>query len=783
MYSYTYDKETGGILLNSSPQAFSKEPRPVYYKELDILGFNRYWKYDQNDTAPYMWAEGNNYFYKGRLVAQTKGGSPMIAPEIILFEEPERNGAPLSMVDIDTMIEKNNDLLEKLSQETIKKIYNIYHEYQNKVDLFYVAFSGGKDSVLVLDLVQRALPHNAFKVLFGDTRMEFSDTYTVVKRVEDMCKDMDIEFIRAQSILSPKETWKKFGPPAQKIRWCCSVHKTTPQILKLREILNKTDFRGMAFTGIRAEESASRAEYEDISFGEKVRGQFSCHPVLEWNSAELFLYIYAHKLILNEAYKKGNSRAGCLVCPLAGYKNMWFKEQSYSHNDNEEYTTTLYNKLIKETSSKSFPSREAEDEYINIAGWKARRSGRELNISQEVMSDLENNGILKVTIQSPKTDWREWMKTVGPYDIIDNNHFNIEWDGTLYSVAITYRGKSLEFEMKVGNTKSEIQLKKSFKIALRKTAYCIGCQVCEANCPHGFISIKNGSVHISDNCYKCRKCHDIDYGCLLANSNKLPKNINKMGSINRYANLGVEYDWVKQYFKNQDDFWTSHELGTNKVKNLRAFLNDASLMEKNKFSKFALIVDSIGIETPVAWALILCNLVYSAEFNWWVTHVEFNIVYTSDMLKELLVDENDTAKTHITSAFKNILISNQILSKEIGLGICDYNIKNDKRYLNSVKRTAWQNADAKVILYSLYKFAEACGDYYQFTLTRLMDTTVDSDGVSPIQIFGLDKDTMTSILKGLATNYPDYISVAFTLDLDNINLRHEKSSADVLGLF
>lgn len=587
MYSYTYDKETGGILLNSSSLLLCNEPRPVYYKELDMLGFDRFWKYDKDDSAPYMWAENNNYFYKGRLVAQTKGGSPMIAPEIILLEEPEQNGASLTLVDIDLMVEKNKDLLEKLSQETIKKIYNIYHEYQDKVDLFYVAFSGGKDSVLVLDLVQRALPHNAFKVLFGDTRMEFSDTYSVVNQVESNCKEMGIEFIRSQSILSPKETWKQFGPPAQKIRWCCSVHKTTPQILKLREILNKTNFRGMAFTGIRAQESASRAEYEDISFGEKIRGQFSCHPVLDWNSAELFLYIYSHKLILNEAYKKGNSRAGCLVCPLAGYKNMWFKEQSYSHAENEEYTTTLYNKLIKETSSKSFSSKEAENEYINIAGWKARRSGRELNISQDLMSDVESNGVLKVTILSSKTDWREWMKTVGSYNIIDDNHFNIEWDGRLYPVIITHYNGTVEFELKVGNTKSEIQLKKSFKIALRKSAYCIGCQVCEANCPHGFITINNGVVHVNDNCYKCRKCHDIDHGCLLANSNKLPKNINKMGSINRYANLGVEYDWIKQYLKSQDDFWVTHELGTNKVKSLRAFLNDASLMEKNKFSRFA----------------------------------------------------------------------------------------------------------------------------------------------------------------------------------------------------
>lgn len=51
MYSYTYDNETGGILLNSSPQAFSKEPRPVYSKELDIYGFGAYWNYDENDDA------------------------------------------------------------------------------------------------------------------------------------------------------------------------------------------------------------------------------------------------------------------------------------------------------------------------------------------------------------------------------------------------------------------------------------------------------------------------------------------------------------------------------------------------------------------------------------------------------------------------------------------------------------------------------------------------------------------------------------------------------------
>ena len=52
MYSYSWDTETGGLLLNSSPLHFSKEPRPVFSRELDLLGFDQYWKYDQNDSDP-----------------------------------------------------------------------------------------------------------------------------------------------------------------------------------------------------------------------------------------------------------------------------------------------------------------------------------------------------------------------------------------------------------------------------------------------------------------------------------------------------------------------------------------------------------------------------------------------------------------------------------------------------------------------------------------------------------------------------------------------------------
>lgn len=786
MYSYTWDAETGGLLLNSSPLSFSKEPRPVYYKELDILGFDRYWNYAKNDSYPYMWAEANNYFYRGRQVAKTKGGSLYTPPEIVIMDEPEPDGQPLRFVDIPAMVEKNRDLLEKLAAETIKKIYNIYVEYMDRVDVFYVAFSGGKDSVVALDLVQRALPHNKFKVLFGDTGMEFPDTYKIVEEIEQHCKDAKIEFLRAKSDFDPKVTWREFGPPAQTMRWCCSVHKTAPQIILLREYTNNPHFRGMAFTGIRGDESASRSEYEGISHGEKVRGQYSCHPILEWNSAELFSYIYERQLLINDAYKKGNSRAGCLVCPLATSKNMYFKEQAYSFSDEGYRTTTTFNNIILETTSKELSNPSAVKEFMDIGGWKARRSGKELSFAKSYTNESFEQGVLTIQVSRIETDWKQWIKTIGNVTFLENGNVEVLCRDKLYHIEIAENTNGLTATVVIGkNAQKDIYFMSELKTVFRKTAYCIGCRVCEANCPHGFISMKDGHVTIDDRCVKCKKCHDVFHGCLVANSLRLPKGEKKMGSIDRYGNMGIELDWVRSYFKLKDEFWTSpHSLGTNMVKNLKSFLNDAEVTAKSKFAPFGKVIDNIGIENSDAWALILCNLTYTSEFNWWVKNIDFSTTHTPDTIYAMLDDSmSKNSRSHIVSAYKNILISIPQLSNEIGLGVCDYTLKNGKRFWNSVVRIPWENPNPLVILYSLYKFAEACGDYHQFTLSRLLNHDLESDGVSPTEIFGLDRNQMEKILNGLTINYPDFLNASFTLDLDNITLNSEKTSQDVLNLF
>lgn len=790
MYTYEWDASTGGFILTPMPLTFSKEPRPVYYKELDILGFDKHWIYDKNDTFPYMWAEANSYYYRGRLVAKTKGGSCYTAPEIVLIEDPEPEGYPLRFVDVPAMIEKNRDILAQLVQETIKKIYNTYIEYQRKVDVFYVAFSGGKDSVVALDLVQRALPHNEFKVLFGDTGMEFPDTYAVVEQVKEFCAMERIDFLESKSDLSPIDTWNIFGPPAQTMRWCCSVHKTAPQIIKLREYTNNPHFRGMAFTGIRGDESASRSEYDDVSLGEKVRGQYSCHPILEWNSAELFLYIYAENLIINEAYKKGNSRAGCLVCPMAAYKNMYFKEVCYSEPTGAGYTTTDFNRIILDTTSKNLSTKQQISEFMEIAGWKARRSGRELSIAKDYCSSSFEKGIFQIKIDRISTDWKEWIKTIGKIFYPVEGQVEIIFKDKKYVGEYDETSTGICFVFNIGsNTKVDIDFMSAFKVVMRKSAYCAHCRVCEANCPHGYIKMKDGKFSIDDRCIKCRKCHDIFHGCLLANSMRLPKGEGKMGSVNRYGNMGVEYDWLTQYFELKNDFWTSpHTLGSKKVDYLSNFLEDSGIGKKVKkgtkpvLTRFGEIIADIGIDSPLAWGLIACNWAYSSQFGWWVKNIELNNTYSPDAIFAMLDESTSkTVREHVVSAFKNIFISIKPLGRDLCFGVCDYEEKSSGRTLNSVIRFSWSAPDERVILYSLYKFAEACGNYKQFTLTRLLDHDLESAGISPTQIFGLDRESMEKILNGLTFNYPDLIEARFTLGLDSITLKSDLSPEEVLN--
>ena len=773
MYSYTYDPETGGLLLNTTPLVFSNEPRPVYYKELDILGFDKYWSYEKNDAYPYMWAEANNYYYRGKKVARTKGGTISVAPTIEILDQPEPDDEKLRFVDIPAMIAKNELIMEGLVQDTIKKIYKTYNDYKKKIDVFYVAFSGGKDSIVTLDLVQRSLPHNEFLVLFGDTGMEFPDTYETVNNVKEQCEREQIEFLKSKSEFDTDFTWKIFGPPATVTRWCCSVHKTAPQIVALRRKLQKTNFTGLAFIGVRASESLSRNEYDYISLGEKHKGQYSCNPILEWNSAELFIYIYSNDLYLNEAYKKGNRRAGCLVCPRAAERNEYMCSACYPQQ------TQKYLDLIKDMYSKTFSSSKKLDEFIGNGGWKARKNGRDLDVSMNYVEGIKN-GKITIKITDPKQDWKMWIKTIGE---LLNSHspYKIFFRGNQYELVVEENQNTIEVFIDENLSRSDTLFVKLVKNVFRKAACCIGCHECEADCHNGCISMVNGRVEISDKCVHCASCHKVEKGCLIYKSLEMPKGgltMVKTKSLNCYSHFAPRMEWFDQFFKYKEDFDNKHTLGSQMYSFFKRFLRDSLLIDETGYSKTAKIVENLGIDNLSSWGIIFTNLSYTPQINWYVKNINFYEKYGKDYTLSLLVD--DGAKESWVADIWNCFVrfSNLPLG-DVGFGIGE---RQAEKYV-AVYRTPWQNPDPRVILYSLYRFAEACGGYNQFTLTRLLNHDIESDGVSPTEIFGLSREQMEKIVSGLAINYPEFISASFTLDLDNINLKSDKTSDDVLKLF
>ena len=820
MHKYEWDPTTGGILLLPQQEKSSKEPRPVYYQEMNLLGMDQRWNYPQNDDAPIMWAEAEKYIYRGHTVARTRGGGLYEAPEVFYTETEEGlpEGTTLIPVDINSMVEKNSELIENLVADTVKKLYSVYTKYKNRIDVFYVAYSGGKDSLVALDIVQRTLPHNAFKVVFGDTQMEFPDTYTTVDIVESWCNNNDIDFLRAKSPLNPLEAWKTFGPPATGIRWCCSVFKTTPQILLLREKIQKPNFTGMALTGIRAEESASRGEYDDLSEGKKHAGQFSFHVIFDWNSAEVYLHIFKNHLPLGTSYHKGIPRAGCLVCPNAIGKSDYFRKKAYSDEiDN-------YLDIIRQTSNKTVWFSDSQmDVFINNGYWRTRKTGQELNFEKDLHKYREvSKGTHCITIlkNGIYEKWLKWLSTIGDIVRVEGGNIDIRFQDTIYSLTWMIGDDGYD-EIWLNNcygNKTDIKFLSLLKSSVIKAIYCVNCGVCEAECKFSCIHSTKDELTIGDNCKHCFQCHEIHEHCMRYYSIRNKEKDGKpMGSsIDRYASFGFRNSWLESFIDHKGDisFWESCADGLAPNKRQEAchqFMLDAGIINgkwktkkdketQEKIFDYSPIQNTLFGEkilqlgsTDTIWALIMVNLVTNPDvrtFRWFLENCEMSQTYDEKELFELLIpefanDDKGHGKQNVIDSLK-ILLSTTPLGLEQIIAQIDFTLKNTVRgdtiSLNSITRVPWYSPTSEVILYSLYKFAEDCGDLHQFTLTYLMDETIEREGVSPTTIFGLDRDTMIRIINGLAINYPEFISASFSYDLDTITLRKEKKSEDVLDL-
>ncbi len=163
---------------------------------------------------------------------------------------------------------------------------------------YYVAFSGGKDSIVILDLVKRS------GAKYDAHYMRAMEPPEVVYFIREHYPDV-------QRHLPVKTMWQLIRengiPPLRTIRYCCRV---------LKEIGGKNR---VVVTGIRRSESVARKNRQEYA---KVNGKLMLSPILHWENDDIWDYIRAEGLPYPTLYDEGWARIGCIMCPNAGPKKM-----------------------------------------------------------------------------------------------------------------------------------------------------------------------------------------------------------------------------------------------------------------------------------------------------------------------------------------------------------------------------------------------------------------------------------------------------------------------------
>ncbi|CAA7603115.1 Phosphoadenosine phosphosulfate reductase family [Acididesulfobacillus acetoxydans] len=775
MYAYEWTRQNGiyALVINGKVQ---KEIRPVFKEELDYFGMNHYWTYPDT-KAPLLWAEGiRRYVIDGRCVAEAKGGGFYSKPQIVVNEMD----LTLEPIDVKALWKQNEEImfgLENTAKSFIRKTYN---EYAKQGYAFVVAFSGGKDSLVLLDLVSRALSPGEFYVIFNNTGMELSCTIEAVEKAKRHWPDL--RFLEAKSHLNPEKSWGEFGPPGRRMRWCCSVHKSVPTILTMREITGNYDVKAVVFDGVRREESAQRANYIETSVGAKNINQINCSPILKWSTGELYLYLIHRNILFNQAYRQGLFRVGCMVCPMS---SSWWDGITNDYYG-KELAPLL--KKVEKYAELTKPPKE-QKRFIEQGGWKARMGGRGLPNGGNRVSETINGDAITFHFSERKQDWLSVVVILGPIVERDGNKGIQLIANREYAFCISDDRKSVSY--------SPYKLMDRFVIShlrgiANKVAYCFGCKACMVQCPcNAFLVDDSNHIFIrEDKCVHCSNCIEFTggKGCLAAKSLSTTGGSGmELKGMNRYQHFGLRREFLEHFFDYKSECFNMGVLGNRQYDALKVWLKEAELLYPNNkgdksgtptalFEK----LEPLGPFNPVVWAIIWTNLAYNSVIcKWYMLYAPVGEVYEKNDLVFMLGDDysqstRDNAITALLETFRHSPIGSTLKQ-----GIP---ISTGASYKFS--KSGWESPNAVAILFSLYKWAEATGEY-TFSLHKTMienRRNANWLGVDPGAIFGISDDNLKEILQSLALQFEEFIRVSFQVNLDNVILCRDINLIDILNL-
>jgi len=170
----------------------------------------------------------------------------------------------------------------------------------NHSDGYYLAFSGGKDSIVMKELARIAgVKHVCY---YNQTTI---DPPELVRFIQT--EHPEVRWNRPEMNLVMKMTDKSHGPPTRLARWCCEIYKEHGGDGRVKLI------------GVRAAESPRRAAHWRKVIPNRNSGTILC-PILYWTDEDIWAFIRMRNLPYCSLYDEGFKRLGCVGCPMSGKK-------------------------------------------------------------------------------------------------------------------------------------------------------------------------------------------------------------------------------------------------------------------------------------------------------------------------------------------------------------------------------------------------------------------------------------------------------------------------------